>query len=34
MMSLEQRDLLKADDYARAWKDDYLSVEHVLLAKK
>ena len=26
------RALLKADDYARAWKDDYLSVEHVLLA--
>ncbi len=24
--------LLKADDYARAWKDDYLSIEHVLLA--
>ena len=26
------RALLKADDYARAWKDDYLSIEHVLLA--
>ncbi len=26
------RALLKADDYARAWKDDYLSVEHILLA--
>ena len=26
------RVLLKADDYARAWGDDYLSVEHILLA--
>ncbi|HAX73563.1 MAG TPA: ATP-dependent chaperone ClpB [Firmicutes bacterium] len=24
--------LLKADDYARAWKDDYVSIEHILLA--
>ena len=24
--------LLKADDYARAWGDDYLSVEHMILA--
>jgi len=26
------RVLLKADDYARAWEDQYLSVEHVLLS--
>lgn len=26
------RVLLKADDYARAWQDEYLSVEHVFLA--
>ena len=26
------RVLLKADDYARAWKDDYMSVEHIFLA--